>query len=251
MRFGVLFTVAGLAAAQAQGQEPGSSPGFHPTTQIRTTATATRPIVPELAVLRFEFSARDSTPSKAARAAAVIGESVRKAVTKAGIPEDSIRGRGSLAFPADQAIQMEIKQNSEFRRYDTTYAYRDLIEVRIHDLNRVAKVIDAALAGGAQKLVLLQFSSTRVQQTGQDALAEATRQARRNAEIMAKESGGRLGRPLELTTDRSESANPFYDLRSTHGTGTNGFMSTPPSAEVRVSVYGRWELLAADSTGGR
>lgn len=244
MRFGVLFSIACLTTAQAQSQEPALSSDIYARTEVRTTATATRPIAPELAVVRFEFSARDSTPSRAARAAAVIGESVRKAIAKTGVPEDSIRGRGSLAFPADQAIQMEIKQNSEFRRYDTTYAYRDLIEVRIQDLNRVAKVIDAALAGGAQKLVLLQFSSTQVQQTGQDALAEATRQARRNAEIMAKESGGRLGRPLELTTDRSESGNPFYDLRSTHGTGTNGFMATPPSAEVRVSVYGRWELLA-------
>jgi uncharacterized protein YggE len=251
MRFSVLFSVAGLATAQAQSQEPALSSDFYPRTEVRTTATATRPIAPDLAVLRFEFSAKDTTPSRAARAAAVIGESVRKAVAKAGIPEDSIRGRGSLAFPADQAVQMEIRQNSEFRRYDTTYAYRDLIEVRVHDLDRVARVIDAALAAGAQKMVLLQFSSTKVQQTGQDLLAEATRQARRNAEIMAKESGGRLGRPLEVTTDRSESGNPFYDLRSTHGTGTNGFMATPPSAEVRVSVFGRWELLAADSTARR
>ena len=253
MHFRVLFNVASLLAAPVQAQDSSSSPVlYYPSNQIRTTATATRPVAPDLAVVRFEFSARDSTVSGAARAAATIGEAIRKAVAKAGIPEDSILGRGSLALPGDQAIQPDIKPNSEFRRYDTTYVFRDLVEIRIRDMNRVAKAIDAALAAGAQKLTLLQFSSSRVQQAGQEALAEATRQARRNAEIMAKESGGKLGRPLELTTERNESGNAFYDLRTAQSQGTNGLKATPPSAELRVSVYGRWELLAAtDSVPGR
>jgi uncharacterized protein YggE len=140
---------------------------------------------------------------------------------------------------------MEMKQNPEFRRYDTTYVFRDLIEVRIRDLERVARAIDAALAAGAQKLVFLQFSSSRVQQLGQEALEEATRQAHRNADLMARASGGRLGRPLELTTEKNVSGDAFYDLRSSHSTAvTYGAMAAPPGAELRVSVYGRWELLA-------
>jgi uncharacterized protein len=251
MRFGVLFSVAGLLVARVQAQEPSLSPVSSPTTQVRTTATATRAIAPDLAVLRFEFSARDSTISGAARAAAAIGETIRKAVAKTGVPDDSILGRGSLAYTGDQTIQTEIKPNAEFKRYDTTYVYRDLVEVRIRDLKRVAKAIDAALAAGAQKLVLFQFSSTRVQQIGQEALAEATRQAHRNAELMATASGGRLGRPLELTTERNASGDAFYDLRSTAGQVTYGLTAAPPSAELRVSVYGRWELLAAaDSVPG-
>ncbi len=242
---GVLFSVFSLVLAQVKVQEPASPQVYFPTTQVRTTATATRTIVPELAVIRFEFSARDSTPGGAARAAAVIGEAVRKAVAKSGIPSDSILGRGSLAYSGDQTLQMEMKQNPEFRRYDTTYVFRDLIEVRIRDLERVARAIDAALAAGAQKLVFLQFSSSRVQQLGQEALEEATRQAHRNADLMARASGGRLGRPLELTTEKNVSGDAFYDLRSSHSTAvTYGAMAAPPGAELRVSVYGRWELLA-------
>ena len=242
MRFGVLLSVV---AVSGQAQE---SPRYPPN-EIRTTATATRAIAPDLAVIRFEFSARDTTASGASRAAAAVGESIRKAVAKTGIPEDSVLGRGSVSVQADQALQMDIKMNSEFRRYDTAYVYKDLVEVRVRDLKRVAKVIDAALAAGAQKIALLQFSSTRVQEVGQDALAEATRQAHRNAEIMAKESGGKLGRPLEVTTDRMDSGSPFYELRG-QGQGTTGYMAPPPNGEVRVSVYGRWELLAGESAPG-
>jgi uncharacterized protein YggE len=251
MRAAVLFLVAGLVAAPVFAQEvwsPASAPN-----EIRTTASSTRSIAPELAVIRFEFSARDTTPIAAARAAGAIEDAVRKAVAKAGVPEDSILGRGSLSFPGDQTIQMETKPNPEFKRYDTTYVFRDLMEVRVRDLKRVSRVIDAALLGGAQKLVFLQFSSSRTQQLGQEALEEATRQARRNAEIMAQAAGGKLGRPLELTTERAESGNAFYDLRSSHATQmTLGAMAAPPGAELRVSVYGRWELLAqGDSRSGR
>jgi uncharacterized protein YggE len=84
-------------------------------------------------------------------------------------------------------------------------------------------------------------------------LEEATSQAHRNAELMAKASGGKLGRPLEVTSERSASGDAFYDLRSAHSNQvTHGVMAAPPSAELRVSVYGRWELLAAgDSVRGQ
>jgi uncharacterized protein YggE len=256
MRFSTLFTCAVLAVPEAHAQRP-SAPSVHlPINQIRTSATATRSIPPDLAVARFEFSARDSTLSGAARAAAAISDLIRRAVAKAGIPEDSILGRGSVTYPWDQTTQMEVKPNAEFKRYDTTYVFRDMVEVRVHDLKRVARVLDAALAAGAQKLTTLQFSSTRVQQAGQEALKEATQQARRNAELMAEAGGGKVGRPLELTTEKSAAGDAFYDLRSTNlNTGasqiTYGITAPPPAAELRVSVYGRWELLAAgDSAGG-
>jgi uncharacterized protein YggE len=186
-----------------------------------------------------------------------MGEGMRRAVAKVGIPEDSILGRGSVTYPWDQTTQMEVKPNAEFKRYDTTYVFRDMIEVRVHDLKRVARVLDAALGAGAQKLISLQFSSTRVRERAQDVLSEATRQARRNAELMAEAEGGKLGRPLELTTEKHPAGEAFYDLRSTNSnTGasqvTYGITAPPPSAELRVSVYARWELLAlTDSLQGR
>ena len=239
--------------ASLDAQQAPVSPSYVSIAQIRTTATATRSVPPDLAMAHFEFSARDSTLYGAARGAAAIGELIRRAVVKAGVHEDSILGRGSVTYPWDQVTQMEIKPNPEFKRYDTTYVFRDMIVVRIRDLKRVGRVLDLALAAGAQKLVSLQFSSGRVQQAGQDALTEATRQARRNAELMAEGGGGRLGRTLELTTEKAQSGDSFYDLRPGNNTtcATNincGLRASPPEAEVRVSVYGRWELLAADDS---
>lgn len=253
MRFDVFLIGTGLMVSSLDAQQPSVFPSYLSTTQVRTTATATRSIPPDLASAQFEFSARDSTLNEAARGAAAIGELIRRAVVKAGVPDDSILGRGAVSYPWDQATQMEIKPNAEFKRYDTTYVFRDMVVVRIRDLKRVGRVLDEALAAGAQKLVSLQFSSSRVQQAGKDALAEATRQARRNAELMAQAAGGKVGRPLELTTEKSASGDSFYDLRPTNSpTCTNsnncGLRARPPDAEVRVSVYGRWELVPASDS---
>jgi uncharacterized protein len=246
MLAGALLCVFGLLAPQIDApQRPVSTNSLFPPTQVRTTGTATRTVAPDLAVLRFEFSARDTTPSAAAHGAATIGEAIRKAVAKTGVPNDSILGRGSLGFANDQTVQIEVKPNSEFKRYDTTYVFRDMTEVRIRDLKRVSGAIDAALLAGAQKLLFLQFSSSRTQQIGQEAVEEATRQARRNAELMAQAAGGKLGRPLELTTDRNTSGDAFYDIRAAQTSPTtSGVIAAPPGAELRVSVYGRWELLS-------
>jgi uncharacterized protein YggE len=248
MRSYVFLILAGSTGATLNAQQLTISPPNVPPAQIRTTATATRSIPPDLAIAHFEFSACDSTLIAAARAAFAIGEAIRRAVAKAGVPEDSILGRGSVAYPWDQATQMEIKPNPEFKRYDTTYVFRDVVVARIRDLKRVDRILDAALGAGAQKLVSLQFSSSRIQQAGQEALSEATRQARRNAELMAEAGGGRVGRPLELTTEKAASGDPFYDLRPANiptnsSSNRDGLRARPPDAEVRVSVYGRWELV--------
>jgi uncharacterized protein YggE len=257
MRFSVLLVSFWLGASLLQAQVPLGSIPYLGTNQIRTTGTATRLVSPDLAIAYFEFSTRGPTLGEAARSAAVISEAIRRAVAKAGIPADSILGRGSVAYPWDQSPQMEIKPNAEFRRYDTTYVFRDMVVVRMRDLRRVSLVLDAALAAGAQKLTSLQFSSSRAQQAGQEALADATRQARRNAEIMAESANGKVGRPLELTTEKSHSGDDFYDLQFTNiQTGgsrtTQGLIARPPDGDLRVSVYTRWELLPArDSVPGR
>jgi uncharacterized protein len=259
MSLDLLLLYAGLAAAQhpQQASAPASAPAPPTVAQVRTTGTAVRSLPPDLAIATFELSSRGPSLNEAARAAASTGEAIRRAVVKAGVPGDSVLGRGSVSYVWDQATQMEVKPNSELKRYDTTFVFRDIVVVRIRDLKRVAAVLDGALAAGAQKLTSLQFSSSRIHQAGQEAITEASRQARQNAELMALAAGGKVGRPLELTTDRGPAGNAYYDLRglnvSPSGSSPGqGLAVAPPNAELRVSVYARWELLpATDSLPAR
>jgi hypothetical protein len=50
---GVLFSVFSLVLVQVKAQDPAPPQVYFPTTQERTTATATRTIIPDLAGIRF------------------------------------------------------------------------------------------------------------------------------------------------------------------------------------------------------
>ena len=120
----LLMMLAGPLVPSLNAQQSSVLPAYIGTTQIRTTATATRAIPPDLAIAQFEYSARDSTLKAAARAAFALGDSIRRAIKKAGVPDDSILGRGSVSYPWDQASQMEVKPNAELKRYDTTLCFQ-------------------------------------------------------------------------------------------------------------------------------
>jgi uncharacterized protein len=195
--------------------------------------------------------------SDAARAAVATRKAIRRALVKAGVPEDSILIQG-FSYPGDEATSMEVKPNPEFRRYDTTYVYRDKLVARIRDLQRLSPALDAALAAGAQKLTSLQFSTSRGEQARQEALKEATQQAKRNAELMAVAAGGKLGRLLDLSTDGSPFPEALYEAARAGnmafdvGAGSAGTAIKPANIETRVAVHGRWEFLpGGENTPGR
>jgi uncharacterized protein len=244
MRYGILLVFA-LAFARLEAQQ--SDDPSSPPSQIRTSATATRSVPPDLAIGTFEFSARGRTAGEAARAAGTTRDAIRQALTKAGVPEDSILTPGFDSRRGDENITIDVKPNSEFRTYDTAYVFRDRLVARMRDLRRLGSAIDAALAAGAQKVTSLQFSTTRSEKVRQEALSEASRQVRRNAELMAEAAGGKLGRLLDLSTDADRYQEAIYEAHvatmAVSGGSQTGTMIKPTNIDTRVSVSGRWEFV--------
>lgn len=254
MRFNVLWISIGLAVSRLHAQEPEGSAPSSPPSQIRTSATATRSVPPDLAVATFEFSARGRTLSEAARAAGTTRDAIRRALTKAGVPEDSILTPG-FAYPREENTSVEVKPNPEFRTYDTTYVFRDRLVARMKDLRRLGPALDAALAAGAQKLSSLQFSTSRGEQARQEALKEASRQVRRNAELMAEAAGGKLGRLLDLSTDVGRYQDIIHEAQAANlsvmGGSPRGTTIKPTNIDTQMSVYGRWEFVPVETAPGR
>lgn len=254
MRRGIVLIFA-IAVTRLNAQQSSDVDHSSLPSQIRTSATATRSVPPDLAVATFEFSARGRTLGEAARAAGTTRNAIRRALTKAGVPDDSILTPG-FDYRRDENSTIEVKPNPEFRTYDTTYVFRDRLVARMRDLHRLSPALDAALAAGAQKLTSLQFSTSRSEQARQEALKDATQQAKRNAELMAEAAGGKLGRLLDLSTDASPFQEAMYEGRAANMTieagGSAATAIKPANIETRVAVYGRWEFVpAAGNTPGR
>lgn len=250
MRPGVVLFFA-IAFTRSEAQQSPSGPSSQPS-QIRTSATATRSAPPDLAIGTFEFSARGRTAGEAARAAGSTRNAIRQALTKTGVPEDSILTPGFDSRRGEENITIDVKPNAEFRTYDTTYVFRDRLVARMRDLQRLGSAIDAALAAGAQKITSLQFSTTRSEKIRQEALSEASRQVRRSAELMAEAAGGKLGRLLDLSTDADRYRDALYEGQAANmvvnGLSAMGTTIKPTNIETQVSVYGRWEFVPVPKT---
>ena len=244
MRPGIVLVFA-IAFTRSEAQQSPSGPSAPPS-QIRTSATATRSAPPDLAIGTFEFSARGRTAGEAARAAGTTRNAIRQALTKAGVPDDSILTPGYDSRQGEN-ITIDVKPNSEFRTYDTAYVFRDRLVARMRDLQRLGPALDAALAAGAQKITSLQFSTSRGEKVRQEALSEASRQVLRNAELMAEAAGGKLGRLLDLSTDAGRYQEALYEAQTAgmvvNGLSAMGTTIKPTNIETQVSVYGRWEFV--------
>jgi len=228
--------------------------------EVRTTGVAERSARPDLAVITFSFSAPGRTPMAAGQAVAARAERFRRALQALGIPRDSLisgsrwywwRGRIDSVFSGPRYVPMPrdpVTGAVSRAVVDTTFRANDAIEVRIRDLSKVGAAIDTALAHGITTMSGIRFQATDIAAAREEALREATQRAQRQAAAIAEASGGRLGRALSLSSE-PEYRYDRYALDFTAASYAGG--SEPaatqvvqPSIPVRVTVYGRWELLA-------
>ena len=247
-----VICMRGVTAAGAlHGQAPDSA-------EVRTSATASRYVRPNRAELTLRFSVVDSTPARAGARLAARADSVRGAFAALGIPRDSMftgsrwywwSGRVGLIVNPTGRCRTPAQGGCYQWIPDTTYRASETIQLHIADVARVGGVIDAALALNITDLDPIQFSATDTRAAQDEALQEATGQARHRAELIAVASGGRLGRIIGLSTS-ADYANPYrgsYGLEEVVVRGASalsgpGTQVTAPSITVSASVYGRWRL---------
>jgi uncharacterized protein YggE len=70
----------------------------------------------------------------------------------------------------------------------------------VRRLDDVGRVVDAALAKGANQINSLQFYSSKADSVRRAALAAAVANSRADAEALARAAGGSLGQLIEITT---------------------------------------------------
>jgi uncharacterized protein len=154
-----------------------------------------------------------------------------------------------------------LEQNYEYPKNQVPklagFTARSSIRAEVRHLADLGKIIDASIASGATNIIGVQFLATSTDEARRTAMTEAVRQARLDADAMARAAGGTLGRLLSLNSGgvsqpiaiRGTSA----QLESVMVTGASGFAGggPPPTAiapgELIVSaqVFGRWEFVPA------
>jgi uncharacterized protein len=210
---------------------------------------------PDLAVVTLEFSAVGVNPREAGQRVAARADSLRRALHAVGIPRDSlVTGSrwqwwgGRIEVLPGQTRYIPPPPGTSgptLSQQDTAYRAHEVIEVRVRDLSKVGAVIDAALGLHITQISGIRFSAGKTDAAREEALREASVNARKQAETIAEASGAKLGRIISLSTQ------PVYDERvngvevmlrgSDAGSRTR---IVEPQIPVTVTVHGRWELVS-------
>jgi uncharacterized protein YggE len=212
-----------------------------PAGEVRASGVATVSVEPDLAIVTVQYSASAKTPAAAGKAAAARADAIRRAIEALGIPRDSMPTSGGNRWWSGSRSQMEFRR--EMR--DTVYVTNDAFQVRIRNFALIGRVIDTALAQGAQTISNVDFQATDESAARIRAIKEATLQARANANAIAEATGLRMGRVLDISTEvqphmvaRQERA---FDMMAKADVGTQ---VVAPELKLTMTVQGRWEMLS-------
>lgn len=133
------------------------------------------------------------------------------------------------------------------------FVARSTIRAEVRRLEDLGKIIDASIASGATEVSGVQFLASNTDEARRTAMTEAVRQARADADAMARAAGGSLGRLIALNSGGI--SQPIYNAGgNVFATGamlTSG--GSPPTTIapgdliVTAQVFGRWEFVTGPS----
>lgn len=210
-------------------------------TGISVSASSTVSYDPDTAEFTTTVEATDKDAAKAASKVATLWSSLQQELRKAGIP-------ASDTSSASYTVSPEWEWNSsngkrEFRGYKA----RHVVRVVVRDLGKLGGAIDAVVGAGAGTVDGLSYSSSRFESLRTQALENAVKSAKGDAEVMARAAGGRLGSLLELQYGQPQNEYPVMRAAM-----AEGFKAAPMPTDVQpgeqklsVSVNSRWQFVPA------
>ena len=207
-----------------------------PPAMISVTGEATVSVPPDLAQIDAGVTSEAKTAREASDANNAAMGKVLLALKGAGIEEKDY-----------QTSRLSLQPESAPNRPGgpaTIVGYRtsNRVTVRLHDVSKVASVIDMLVAAGANDIGGINFTVSQASKLLDDAREQAIADARRKAEIYAKATGVTLGAPLSISEGGTPVPIPYRRMAA-------GMAPSAPVAQgeetLQVTVAVSWAIKAA------
>lgn len=227
--FGALTCVAALAAALLLPAGHAAAEEYPAT--LSTSGTSVTYVTPDTAAITVGVVTDAKDAAKTHADNAVLTARVHKAMKELGIANADI-----------QTTHYDFSQRWDTRDDGKTelvgYTAQNMIAITVHDLSKVGRVIDAALAAGANRIDSLEFSASDLTAAKKTALEAAMRDARAKADALAAAAGVRIVRIATISfTDVH--AQPYNSVRySAMVKEAAADFGETPIAAGRLSVEG-------------
>ena len=195
--FGTLVCAALLALTLVIPTGTASAEEALPTLTMNGVGSAQ--IAPDMAEITLGVITEAKDAAKAHSDNAAQAARVQAAIKALGVAERDIQ-----TTRYDFSPIYDVKDNG--RSVTTGYTVTNAIVVKVRNLANVGKVIDAALANGANRVDSLEFSASDPSAAKDAALADAARDARSKADAVARALGVRIVRILNVYADAQSPA---------------------------------------------
>lgn len=204
--------------------------------QIVATGTGEASISPDRATVFVGVQTRANTVGPAAAENARRQRAILDTLKALGLGSDQLSTLNYSVIP-----EMQYSPNQPPRV--TGYVVRNTVRASLRRIDEVGKVIDAALAKGANEISSLQFSSSKADSVRRVAMAEAVTSARADAEAIARAAGGSLGQLLEATTSAFPRPIQEIALGKAQMAVAAPTPIEPGEQTISVTVSARWAFV--------
>jgi uncharacterized protein YggE len=229
-----LIVAIGWGATDARAQSAMPS-----TPQIVTVGTGEARVTPDRATILIGLRSRAGTAAQAGADNARRQRAVLDTLRALGLQSDQLSTMNYAVSP-----EMQYAPNGDSPPRVTGYTVTNIVRADVRKLDDVGRVIDAALAKGANEISGLQFFSSKADSVRRVALSRAVANARADADALASAAGGSLGSLIELASTE-QAGRPVRELMAPMASAKG----TPIEAgeqSFMVSVTARWVYV-----GGR
>ncbi len=203
-----------------------------PVPTVVTTGEGVIKAAPDRAFVTISVEATARMPMEAQKASAASMASVLQKLAEANVPKDAIR---TTAYDLQQEFDyVNGKQTSR------GYVARNVIEVRVDQVERTGDVIAAATSGGATAATNVRFDLRDRESLEREALKRAVADARARADAAAAGAGRTVDRILRIQESGVAVPIPGPQFRMVAAEAAPGPPPSPPivagEIEVRASV---------------
>lgn len=239
-RFVVMSLSICVFSSVSRAQNPLPSKPQEP--EITTSGRGEVRLAPDLAyvvvgVTTQSQSAIETASENARRIAAIIN-----ALRALGLTDQQVRTAG---YSLSQVYEYPKNQEPKLKGFTA----RNTLRAEVRHLEDVGKAIDAAISSGATDVSSIQFSASNTEEARRTALSDAVRQARNDADAMARAAGGTLGRLISVASGGvAVPGNYGYQsamLTSAMSPAPPPTPIVPGELSVIAQVSTRWEFLPA------
>jgi uncharacterized protein YggE len=185
--FGLVVAATLLAApALAQTMPPA----------ISVTGEANVSVAPDQALIEGGVTSDAKTAREASDANNAAMGKVLLALKSAGIEEKDYQ-TSRLSLQPQFATSSKVSERAGI----VSFRASNRVTVKVHDVTKVANVIDVLVGAGANEIGGINFTVTQASKVLDEAREKAIADARRKAEIYAKAAGVTLGEPISISEE--------------------------------------------------